>query len=439
PGFNFNNAGGTVNPGLPNVSNTNRNLVGPQGLSNFNMGRVSPSVGYGGLVLSAASDSVNILIRALQQSGRLQLLSRPSVMAIHNRQAQVNVGSRVPRVQGSTNTNAGVTQNVTDVDVGLILTIIPQINEDNIVVLNVQVENSKINNNQVLTIPSGSGSVNIPAIDNTRAVTTISARDGQTVVFAGLIQTTKAYQNRRVPYLSDIPAIGKLFEYKTDAQQRRELLIVMTPKIVKTDEDYDWVKTVESERMSWCLGDVVNIHGDVGLRGGNCINCPDKLPVIYPDRDPTGMGYSTYESPSSGMQSTLEPIPAGESRMIPANPPVPNDPYAPTQSNQLPNPQTGEIRQQSYLQPMAPTPAKRNTSGTGNTAPQKTPAPAAATTPTSNLPSVRTTKNVQTGSANSRSTPPSSTAPRPLPGGTGPARPVPAPASRPGGSRSLDG
>jgi general secretion pathway protein D len=439
PGFNFNNAGGTVNPGLPNVSNSSRNLLGPQGLSNFNMGRVSPNVGYGGLVLSAASDSINILIRALQQSGRLQLLSRPSVMAIHNRQAQVNVGSRVPRVQGSTNTNAGVTQNVTDVDVGLILTIIPQINEDNIVVLNVQVENSKINNNQVLTIPSGDGSVNIPAIDNTRAVTTISARDGQTVVFAGLIQTSKAYQNRRVPYLSDIPAIGKLFEYKTDAQQRRELLIVMTPKIVKTDEDYDWVKTVESERMSWCLGDVVNIHGDVGLRGGNCVNCPDKLPVIYPDRDPTGMGYSTYESPSTGMQSTLEPIPAGESRMIPSNPPVPNDPYAPTPANQLPNPQTGEIRQQSYLQPVSPTSATKSSGGIRDASPLKTSNPAAAKTPASNLPSVRTTKNAPSGATNSTSSPPTSAAPRPLPGGTGPARQVPAPTSRASGSRSLDG
>ena len=59
--------------------------------------------------------------------------------------------------------------------------------------------------------------------------------------------------------------------------------------VIGTVEDYDWVKSVESERMSWCLGDVVNIHGDVGLRGGNCVNCRDNLPVIYPDRDPTGL------------------------------------------------------------------------------------------------------------------------------------------------------
>ncbi|MFO0902667.1 MAG: secretin N-terminal domain-containing protein [Pirellulales bacterium] len=288
PGFNFNNAG-VSSPNLPNNSGASRNALAGQALSNFSLARISPTAGYGGLVLSAASDSVSILVRALQQSGRLQVLSRPQVMAIHNRQAQVVVGQRVPRLSGTTQTTNAVTQNVQDTEIGLILNIIPQINKDGIILMNIQAENSALSQSpqDSLTVPSGDGSVTIPAINTTSAVTTISAKDGQTVVFAGLIQNSKTITTRRVPYLSDIPVLGELFQYNSNQQRRRELLIVMTPKIVQHDDDYDWVKATESERMNWCLSDVVNIHGDVGLRGGSCLMCGDQIPVIYPDKTPT--------------------------------------------------------------------------------------------------------------------------------------------------------
>ena len=63
----------------------------------------------------------------------------------------------------------------------------------------------------------------------------------------------------------------------------------MTPHIVEADEDYEFIKMMESERMSWCLGDVVEVHGNVGLQGNHCVFCPDDVPVIYPDQDPTGV------------------------------------------------------------------------------------------------------------------------------------------------------
>ncbi|MFM7073732.1 MAG: secretin N-terminal domain-containing protein, partial [Planctomycetota bacterium] len=309
PGFNFNNAGSAVNQ-LPSASGAGRDSLGSQALSNFSMGRTSSAAQFGGLVISAASDSVNILIRALQQSGRLQVLSRPQIMAVHNRQAQVIVGKRVARPQGTTQTTTAVTQNVNDVDVGLILNIIPQINDDGVILMNVQAENSALSDNptDILEVPSGTGTTQIKAINTTSAVTTISAKDGQTVIFGGLIQTSKTITTRRVPYLSDIPVLGKLFEYNSNSQDRRELMIIMTPKIVKFDEDYDWIKGTESERMNWCLGDVVNVHGDVGLQGGSCLNCENSLPVIYPDQDPTGSKY--FYDPNEAVQRSLQGAPA---------------------------------------------------------------------------------------------------------------------------------
>ena len=126
-------------------------------------------------------------------------------------------------------------------------------------------------------------------IDLQTAETVISAKSGQTVVMAGLITSDKVLNLRRVPWLADIPLLGRLFEYEQSQDLRSELMIIMTPHIVESDEDYEWVKAMESERMSWCLADIVNIHGDVGFQGPNPLFCCDNLPVIYPHNNPVGL------------------------------------------------------------------------------------------------------------------------------------------------------
>ena len=78
---------------------------------------------------------------------------------------------------------------------------------------------------------------------------------------------------------------------------RTELLVIMTPRIVDTDEKVEIFKQVESSRMSWCLADILNMHGDVGLNGGNGLWGPAKGPVIYPDMQPTAIIDNTLEIP----------------------------------------------------------------------------------------------------------------------------------------------
>lgn len=293
PGFNFNN----VN--LPNQNSLYQGTLAGQAISGFGLGRAG-TLGYGGLVASAANESINLLVRALEDSNRLQVLSRPEIMAVHNRPAQILVGQKVPRITNSTINNLGNTQNtLQDVDVGIILNIIPQINDDGVVVLYVEAQKSAVGPEEqgvVVTVNAQGQPVKSPRIDTTSAFTTISAKDGQTVVFAGLITSTKQEVVRRVPYLSDIPVLGQLFRFETDTQKRTELLIVMTPKIVQYDADYQWLNDTESRRMNWCLGDVVSVHGDVGLKGGSCLFCNDRLPTIYPDEDPTAYEVQTMEN-----------------------------------------------------------------------------------------------------------------------------------------------
>lgn len=287
PGYAFNNAPlaniGT-NPALSD------NLAG-QSLTHFALGRTNGNLGYGGLVLSASNESISILIRALQDAQRLQVLSRPQVTTLDNQSAFVQVGQRVPYVQGTSNTVNGFNSQTTLINVGLLLGVTPRISPDGLVVMEIDAEKSELGPiDQGIPISFGPNGevIRQPIINTTLAQTTVSARSGQTVILGGLITKTRGYSSRRVPYLSDIPILGRLFRYDSATEERTELLIIMTPHIVKTEADADWIKQVESDRMSWCLADVVEIHGDAGLSGGNGLWGPAMPPPIYPDVHPDG-------------------------------------------------------------------------------------------------------------------------------------------------------
>ncbi len=298
PGFNFldeNQFSNQGTPGLPNTATDvgRENLAG-QALSALGVGRTSsiPGIGYGGLVLSAASESINILVRALEQEGRLQVLSRPQVMALNNQQAFVQVGADVSRITGTTITNGIVQNNIQDVETGLILRIQPLINDDGVIVMDIDAERSRVGNIQdgtVIGTDAQGNPIVSPPINRTTAQTTISAKSGQTVVFAGLMTSDRATTERKVPFVGDVPVLGNLFRYDADVVRKTELLIIMTPHIIADDEDYETIKMMESQRMTWCLGDVASIHGEVGLMSNGCLFCQDNIPVIYPDMDPFGI------------------------------------------------------------------------------------------------------------------------------------------------------
>lgn len=293
PGFNFNNVG------LPNNQPTSRNTVGSQGISDLGLSRTMSLLGSGspGLVLSAASDSINILVRALEEEGRLQVLSRPQVMALNNQPAFVQVGRDIARFNGSTATNTGVTQDVVDVPTGLILSIEPRINDDGVVVMTVDADKSEQGSAADGTVLSdgAGGTFVVPPINRTTAQTTISAKSGQTVVIGGLITKRDEVRSTGVPFLRDIPVAGHLFNFEARETIRTELLIILTPYIVSEDEDYEMIKMMESQRMNWCLGDVVSLDGERGLVSGGCMLCSEDVPTLFPDSDPAGTQFAARE------------------------------------------------------------------------------------------------------------------------------------------------
>jgi len=200
----------------------------------------------------------------------------------------------------------------------LIMRIQPRTNQDGLILLDVQIERSKLNETNP-GIPVGFASngdvIFSPIIDTTRAETRVSAYDGQTVVFAGLITKNRQSTSRRIPFLADIPIAGALFRFDSEREVRSELLVVMTPRIVRDPQDVELINQMESARMSWCLADVLNINGVSGLSEGNGLWGPACSPVIYPDLTPSvdyidGMPVEGMPTEAAPSHSILLPDPS---------------------------------------------------------------------------------------------------------------------------------
>jgi type II secretory pathway component GspD/PulD (secretin) len=333
PGYNFNNKA------LGNTGGNPNNVVG-QALSSLDVGRLSSGAGYGGLVLSASRDSISALIRALEVRGRAQILSRPQIATLDNLSANINVGEVMARPGNTTQNATTTTTAVTDTKVGLLLGVTPSVTPDGLVVMEIDAERSRIDYTRTVTVNENE----IPNIASVTSQTTISARSGQTVVFAGLIETTRELETRGIPVLSDIPYLGKLFEFNSEKETRRELLIVMTPYVVHSDDDLQMIRQSESERMSWCVADVADVYGNVGFsaRPGcwckshpcKCWNQRHPAPVIYPDLNPTGLPVAPPASPSGTPGPATPPGAKIENPAPP--PPAPANPPTTSYGPQLP-------------------------------------------------------------------------------------------------------
>ncbi len=313
PGFNFN---GSPLPGLGNSGSEKAlgtaGTVAGQALSNFSTGRINNELGFGGLVLSASSESVSVLIRALQESRRLEVLSRPEVMTLDNQPAFIQVGQRVPRIVGSTINQLGQINTIELENVGLILAVTPRISPDGMVVMEIDAEKSDVGP-EIEGIPvsvSTDGTViRSPRINLTTAQTTVSASSGETIVLGGLITKSSSQTHRRVPWLGDLPLLGSLFRYDNMFVKRSELLIIMTPHVVRSPEDVEKIKQLEAARMHWCCADVHELHGDGGLcHDANCPICNAEIPTIYPDINPRGLTPSKPAAPPEpGLKGDISP------------------------------------------------------------------------------------------------------------------------------------
>ena len=299
PGFPFNNL-----PLGRNVA-ASPSTVGSQALSNFSLGRTDSTLGYGGLVLSASSNSVNVLIRALATRRNIRVLSRPSVTVLDSQLAQIQVGQIVPVANGANTTATGTTTQVLRDNAGIILTVTPRISQEGSVVMEVAAEKSNYNGAGVPILTNTNGTtVTSPIKDITTARTVVKVPDGQTIVLGGMITNTEDTVERKVPWLGDIPIIGTGFRFDSHVHRRTELLIFLTPRVIRCEEDSENIKRVEAQRLHYFEDEAELIHGPLfGVPA-------ESDPLDQPTWEATMQPLPLQPTPATEPAPTVDPTPA---------------------------------------------------------------------------------------------------------------------------------
>jgi len=177
-----------------------------------------------GLSLLGGSYLIDLELSAAQNEGRSETISSPRVITANQKQATIMQGVEIP-YQESASSGATTTSFKNAV---LSLKVTPLITPDNRVVMDIDVSDDSVGQN-VTSATGGS----VPSIDTRQIVTQVLVSDGQTVVLGGILETTKSKTADKVPYLADIPILGHLFKSTADISNKKELLIFITPKILR--------------------------------------------------------------------------------------------------------------------------------------------------------------------------------------------------------------
>jgi type IV pilus assembly protein PilQ len=167
---------------------------------------------------------VDLELSAAQAEGRGEIISSPRVITANQKEASIEQGVEVPYQEAAA---SGATA-IQFKKAVLALRVTPQITPDNRIILDLNVKKDSVG--QVVV---ASGGVNVPSIDTREITTQVLVNDGQTVVLGGILETERRETERKVPYLGDIPGLGILFKTTTKTNNKDELLIFVTPKILR--------------------------------------------------------------------------------------------------------------------------------------------------------------------------------------------------------------
>jgi general secretion pathway protein D len=191
---------------------------------------------FPGFVLSGqGSDAAPLAISLLQSVTRVNVLSSPELMVLDGQPASLQVGDLVPYLsqtsQSTLSANAPIVNSINYRETGVILQVTPHVGTDGMVTLDVAQEVSGV---QPTTTTNG---INSPTFSERAVTSRVSIQDGQTIGLAGLISDSDSHQNQGIPYLKNIPVLGALFSTQDNQRTRTELLVLITPHVVRSQAD----------------------------------------------------------------------------------------------------------------------------------------------------------------------------------------------------------
>ena len=230
-----------------------------------NKGAALPDQGFAGLpsggltyALFDSEEQLRALLRQLSDISDIKFLSSPVLIATDNGEAKIEVGKEVPVItQTVTNTSAdnpNVTSNVEYRKTGVILTVKPHINSGGLVSLDISQEVSAAQTNTI----SG---INSPIILNRKVETSMVVQNGHTVLIGGLIQDMVTSSTSGIPFLKNLPYLGFLFGHTVKEHDRTELLIALTPHVMRSKEESARVTEEITNRISE-IKDIINRNSE---------------------------------------------------------------------------------------------------------------------------------------------------------------------------------
>ena len=199
--------------------------------SSENAQPADPGTSGGVAVLGFGVGSLNatVVLEALQAVTDVQIISSPYLTVLDGRAARLSIGDQVPFVTGTSTSNANgvtVTNQVEVRDTGIILEVTPRVGADNSVLLNINQEVSSV-------APGGVGADLTPTISQRSINSDVVVKSGRTILLGGLIQDRSTTTKVGVPVVSKIPLFGELFKQTQDDIERTELLVMITPRVIR--------------------------------------------------------------------------------------------------------------------------------------------------------------------------------------------------------------
>jgi len=206
--------------------------------------------GIGGFAYSlyGTAGDLRSLINLLATTTKTNILSAPNILAVDNKESKIEVVQDVPTATTSTasTTESTLTQSIQYRNAGIILTVTPSINESGLVSMELTQEVSELGD----SIAVGGGG-NYPSFKTRKTTTNLVVQDGHTIIIGGLMKTTRRKSRVGIPLLKDLPVLGYLFGWRSYTNDKTELLMTITPHVIRSKEQADALTQEFSKKVKF--------------------------------------------------------------------------------------------------------------------------------------------------------------------------------------------
>ena len=209
----------------------NKNGVATLDVGDAGLNALTPGFSYG---IVDAAGAVRAVLNTLASESKINVLSSPSLMVLDNHTATINVGDQVPILTSQSTSNLTAdAQTVNQIeyrDTGVLMTVTPRVNASGLIIMEIKQEVTDV-------AETNSSGIDAPTFQQRSIESTISVNSGNTIVLGGLIRDNRSNSESGFPGLHKAPIIGPLFGQTSDNLRRTELVILLTPRVIRDDQD----------------------------------------------------------------------------------------------------------------------------------------------------------------------------------------------------------